>query len=799
MKEIIINVDSYNENSIRTVEGDNLSEVYKIYILKNKRRIDLTNKIAVMAYVDEYGSKRSNILNLNITNAAEGEIELPITNIISEHNGVYACQVAIYGENNSLEQTAPFSLIVENNIFSKISNTAINSTDFYILSEAIKTTSEYAEKLKQGTENIELQYANKLKEINLQLYNTYDKKEVDEKIFHMPNMGQDVKKAMTGGSVAVVGEDAVDTINLRNNSIKSQKLDNAFSNIVGFLKEDANLNTIYKEGNYIGINPLNAPINSTFLLHVKTFSGSETEQDYRYVLQQIIDFKNTNNIYTRLIDRKTNDFGEWKYNSPNLKTGEITTDFLKDSSVTIAKLDDYLTYKINNVIPENNEKVKGINCTQNLLNKDTFIQGGLDREGNVNANVENNYCSDFIKVESSKRYYRLNKNVALIAYYDENKSFISRPTLENNINFFDVPGNAKFIRYTNLKEKMNTDVISSFKVEKFYPYNPEINFEISEDYSMSLTRSKLSDSFLNTREFIRDLDLNTLKKDGSFVCVNCINAPKEETFFLFNITLKSDNSVRWLIQNAYSLNDGAFYYRTVDTVANKNTPWETTKSKNKYISKLKGKTWVFFGDSITEGVGTKNPSLESYPSRIRDKYSINIINKAIAGASWQEDGQYDNICVLTQIKNTDLNNVDFCTIFAGTNDFGRGALPIGNIDDTCTNTLHGAINNAIKMIIEKKQDIKIGIITPMWRQRLSADDNKDSDFNDINGKYLRDYVNAVIESAKYNHVPVLNMYENCGINKYNYNIFLADGLHCNPKGYDEILSEKIYDFGNSIF
>ena len=39
MKEIKINVDSYNENSIRTVEGDNLSEVYKIYILKNKRRI----------------------------------------------------------------------------------------------------------------------------------------------------------------------------------------------------------------------------------------------------------------------------------------------------------------------------------------------------------------------------------------------------------------------------------------------------------------------------------------------------------------------------------------------------------------------------------------------------------------------------------------------------------------------------------------------------------------------------------------------------------------------------------------
>lgn len=164
MKEIIVNVDNYNENSIKTIEGDNLSEVYKIYICKNKRRIDLTNKIAIMAYVNEYGNKKSDILALNITNASQGEIELPITNVISSENGVYACQIAIYGENNFLEQTAPFSLIVENNIFSKISNTAINSTDFHILSEAIKTTNAYCEKLKEGTENIELQYAKKLNE-----------------------------------------------------------------------------------------------------------------------------------------------------------------------------------------------------------------------------------------------------------------------------------------------------------------------------------------------------------------------------------------------------------------------------------------------------------------------------------------------------------------------------------------------------------------------------------------------------------------------------------------------------------
>lgn len=221
MKEIIINVDAYNENSIRTVEGDNLSEVYKIYICKNKRRIDLTNKIAVMAYVNEYGSKKSNILALNITNAAEGEIELPITNVISNENGVYACQIAIYGENNSLEQTAPFSLIVENNIFSKISNTAINSTDFHILSEAIKTTNAYCEKLKEGTENIELQYANKLNE-------KLDK----DGIVTMANMGQDVKEAMTGGSVAVVGRNSVLKENIVDGQVSIEKLDPILSDTI---------------------------------------------------------------------------------------------------------------------------------------------------------------------------------------------------------------------------------------------------------------------------------------------------------------------------------------------------------------------------------------------------------------------------------------------------------------------------------------------------------------------------------------------------------------------------------------
>ena len=51
----------------------------------------------------------------------------------------------------------------------------------------------------------------------------YNKSEIDGKVFTMSNMGQDVKEAMTGSSVAVVGKNAVDTINLMNNSVTADK------------------------------------------------------------------------------------------------------------------------------------------------------------------------------------------------------------------------------------------------------------------------------------------------------------------------------------------------------------------------------------------------------------------------------------------------------------------------------------------------------------------------------------------------------------------------------------------------
>ena len=60
-------------------------------------------------------------------------------------------------------------------------------------------------------------------------YNALNAAKADKnEVFSMKNMGQDIKEAMTGGSVAVVGESSVDTINIVNKSITSDKIANQY-------------------------------------------------------------------------------------------------------------------------------------------------------------------------------------------------------------------------------------------------------------------------------------------------------------------------------------------------------------------------------------------------------------------------------------------------------------------------------------------------------------------------------------------------------------------------------------------
>ncbi|UBK99683.1 phage baseplate upper protein [Clostridium perfringens] len=144
MKEIFINVDSYNSEGITTIQGNNNAEVYKICISKSKVRLSLVGKTVKLGYVMAGTTKGDIIEDLNITNAKQGEITLPITNKISKKDGIYTCELAIYGADEFLEYTATFGLTVQANIFTKIAGEIADTKDLtYIESilEEAKTVS----------------------------------------------------------------------------------------------------------------------------------------------------------------------------------------------------------------------------------------------------------------------------------------------------------------------------------------------------------------------------------------------------------------------------------------------------------------------------------------------------------------------------------------------------------------------------------------------------------------------------------------------------------------------------------
>ncbi|MGU8999085.1 BppU family phage baseplate upper protein [Clostridium perfringens] len=172
MKEIFINVDFYNSEGIKTIQGNNNAEIYKIYVSENKRRLNLANKTIKLGYVMAGTTKGDIIENLNITNAEQGEITFPITNRISKQDGVYSCQLAIYGADGFLEHTATFGLTVEANIFNKIADEIVDTKDLTYIERILEEATNVSEELKSNIPvarqlNIDLENQNRILNENM--------------------------------------------------------------------------------------------------------------------------------------------------------------------------------------------------------------------------------------------------------------------------------------------------------------------------------------------------------------------------------------------------------------------------------------------------------------------------------------------------------------------------------------------------------------------------------------------------------------------------------------------------------
>lgn len=375
------------------------------------------------------------------------------------------------------------------------------------------------------------------------------------------------------------------------------------------------------------------------------------------------------------------------------------------------------------------------------------------------------------------------------------------------------------------------DIGSGFilKVENFSPYILQTATTIMNN-TQSYYRLGRSDKnewgeWVTTLDACTDIttsgiDLNTLKASSNYVIgvTDSVNKPPFTSGFILNV----ECLYPFVVQTATNLSgDYERYYRVGRYDKDNWGEWKkATMSVGSGSMSNEGYHIVNMGDSITD-FDTDGTSLSNYIADLTGATTYNcgfggcrmtphttsaytpfsmceLADAIVSGDFTNQEVVPDNsswfATRVETLKNIDFNNVDILTIGYGTNDFTAsiGLENSGNKLDK--NYFAGALRYSIETLLSKYPNLRIVIVAPTWRYWL--DDNndykEDSDTKTFNGVLLHKFVEKCIEIGKEYHIPVVNPYDEMGINKYNYSIWFRenDGTHPSSNG-KKLLAKQI--------
>lgn len=206
---------------------------------------------------------------------------------------------------------------------------------------------------------------------------------------------------------------------------------------------------------------------------------------------------------------------------------------------------------------------------------------------------------------------------------------------------------------------------------------------------------------------------------------------------------------------------------------------------------LKGLTINFLGDSITEGRGTTGED-KVFHQIIKEKYGLkHAYNYGIGGTRIARQIVPSKVKPrhdLTFELRSDImdRNADAVVVFGGTNDFGHGDAPFGNVDSEDIYTFCGAVNSLINKLKRDFANAKIIFMTPIHRITETNPSNPE-------GKILEDYVNVIRTICKKHSIPVIDLFEINPLDPADSKL-VPDGLHPSDAGHSvmaEVIAEEL--------
>lgn len=320
------------------------------------------------------------------------------------------------------------------------------------------------------------------------------------------------------------------------------------------------------------------------------------------------------------------------------------------------------------------------------------------------------------------------------------------------------------------------------------------HFEVTEDNKIS--SSTLGDKY-NNRGTLTTGSVFSITADGNYmVQKTCADIPTQDNYM---ISVRSFGDRREFEAKLADIGGCVTYicfeYHDSAGVLQR-TEWFNVTNKAK--SKFDGKVLHIYGDGLSTGRAATDPTKTAYPAILASKYGYSIYNHAQTDATIgnYNDDQFKDKSILTQISTStglNTNSEGYVIIFAGGEDYRSRMATIGNISRDDDITFIGSINKAIRELLTKSPKLKIMLVAPPYRASTEPGDGYDGDTNLVNSKYMSDFTNAMEEAAEYNHIPILNLYKEGSINKYNYPIYLDEnGIYLNDTG-QAFIAEKIHD------
>lgn len=212
---------------------------------------------------------------------------------------------------------------------------------------------------------------------------------------------------------------------------------------------------------------------------------------------------------------------------------------------------------------------------------------------------------------------------------------------------------------------------------------------------------------------------------------------------------------------------------------------------------LKGKKINFLGDSITYGAKTSGEE-KRFSNLIAQRYGAICNNYGIGGTRIARQKtpsakSYADRDFCSRVDEMD-DDADIIIVFGGTNDFGNGDAPLGEMSDRTPYTFYGALHTLYTKLTEKYPGKQIVILTPLHRWNENNKRGEGGKTEDVGT--LKDYVEAIRDVAEYYSFPVLDLYAVSGIQpavRIMRERFMPDDLHPNDAGH-EILADKISAF-----